>query len=399
MKRGGWHQMGYNSQKMIDEALANGCGVGAILSPRYLNYDATQKYAAKYRDSGASVLLDPEFYVPGTEVGKVHTYPSAELRSSVSEFLKISDADIEELSNAIEQENKAIGATAVLAPAVPYEAARDDLVELNRRLFVAAKQVGDAIGIPTYATVVVGSTATTPELVSEMLSGPTQLDADGWYFHYEFSEGRLPNNENEIYSFCIAGLTLACTDKPILNSSVGPLSILSFAIGASATAVTFRQNLWGFERAKWEAPPESGGGGGAPARFFSASLWGTIVQPDEVSLLPAELREAVLTHTEHSAPVAAAPLLPWKKWDSYKHMVQILIDTANSHAALKNSRGAATAASAMLMRACKLHADIAKAGYRLKDETDSYQAPWLNALQRVIEDRKDDYAWLRALGR
>ena len=48
----------------------------------------------------------------------------------------------------------------LIAPAIPYEAARPDITQLNARLFLAAKAAGDALSIPTYATVVLGSSVT-----------------------------------------------------------------------------------------------------------------------------------------------------------------------------------------------------------------------------------------------
>lgn len=398
MRRGGWHQMAWKSQKMISEALAKGTGVGAIFSPRYLGFEPSQIYSDEYRAMGASVLLDPEFYNPGTRIGKIDTFPCAALRTSVPGMLQVTEIELEKLSKAIELENKAIGASAIIAPAVPYEADRRELTELNERLFSAAKSAGDALGLPTYATVAIGKTVGTPELISKVLSGPTSLDADGWYFQFEMDDQRIPNDPGEVFNFCLCGLTLACTDKPVLNASVGPLSLLSFGYGATAVAVSFQQNLWGFDRAKWEASPPSGGNAASPARFFSTSLWGTIVQPDEIVLLPRELQTQILTHSEYSAAVEASPSLPWKKWDANKHLVELLLDTAGSLSSLK-AEGAASTAAGMLTRAIELHKKIENAGFRLKDQTNTYQQPWLQSLKRILIEHSDDYLWLKSLGR
>jgi hypothetical protein len=399
MKRGAWHQMGYNSQKLIIEQLEAGTGVGVVLSPRYLNYDNAHTYAEKYTGYGAAVLHDPEFYVPESDQGKLGTYPAAALRASVSHLKKISAHDLNSLSKLLEIENRNVGSAAVIAPAVPYEAARPDLADLNEQLFHAAKQAGDAIGVPTFATVVVGQSATTPIVISEMLSAPTALPADGWFYQFEFQEARLPLDEDEIYRFCVAALTLASTDKPVLHSCAGPMCLLSFAVGATGSAVTFRQNLWGFERTKWLSGDPQGGGGNAPARFFSQSLWGTIVQPDELILLNGPLRATVITHSPHSTAIGTAPTLPWNKWDANKHMVHIMARGASALAAHSSARISAHAAVDALSRAVDLLTQISASGIRLKDETDTYQGPWRSALLRALSDNAEDYQWLETLGR
>jgi hypothetical protein len=399
MKRGPWHQMGYNSQRLIIEQLEAGTGVGVILSPRYLPHDAARTYAEKYADHDAAVLHDPEFYVPESDRGKLGTYPTAALRAAVSTLMRVSENELDVLARSLEAENRNVNSAAVIAPAVPYEAARADLAELNDNLFRAAKRAGDAIGIPTLATVVVGKSGTTASVISEMLSAPTALPADGWFFQFEFQEARVPQNEEEIYRFCVAALTLAGTDKPVLHSCAGPMSLLSFAVGATGSAITFRQNLWGFERSKWLSSDTQGGGGKAPARFFSGSLWGTIVQPDELVLLSVALRTAVLTHSPYSTGVSTSLTLPWNKWEANKHMVHMMARGASELASQSSARAAGQAAVRILSGALALHAQIARAGISLKDDTDAYQAPWRRALMRALTENADDYQWLENLGR
>ena len=126
--------MGYNSQKLIIEQLQNSTGVGVIIGPRYLQFGAACEYAKHYADKGAAVLHDPEFYVPDFNQGKLGSYPSAALRASASALMKIADSDMDKWSHSLEAENRNVGACAVVAPALPYEASRPDLVDLNARL-------------------------------------------------------------------------------------------------------------------------------------------------------------------------------------------------------------------------------------------------------------------------
>lgn len=398
MRRGAWHQMAHNAQLLIAEQLENGVGSGVIISPRYLKFDLAKKHAQKYRELQAEVLLDPEWYVPNSSIGQLATYPCFENRQSVNSLQKLSQHHLDRISNNLQTELEECFATSVVAPAVPYEAARPEIDIINRQLFFAAKRVGDSLGLPTLATVVLGRSITDPDLVSSALSSPTSLPADGWYFQFEFENSRIPSDSDELLRYFSAGLTLACTDKPALHVSAGPMCMLAFASGATGAAVTFQQNLRGFERSKWEAPADAGGGPGA-ARFFSNPLWGTIVQPDEVVLLSDDLRAEILEHSPYSDPVKLSPASTWDIWSAKKHIVHCL-GTASDRIANMNSasRSAADAVS-MLERSLDLHSKVRQEGIILKDRTDAYQMAWRDIIKQSLIEREEDYLWLEMLGR
>ena len=60
MRRGAWHQLGWQHQKMVVEQLKNNAGVGVILSPRDLSFSKAQEYVPQYKAEGASVVCDPQ---------------------------------------------------------------------------------------------------------------------------------------------------------------------------------------------------------------------------------------------------------------------------------------------------------------------------------------------------
>ena len=119
---GVWHQFGDKSQKQVIDQLRHGAGVGCILSPRDLALHKAKDYAPEYRGLGAQVLWDPQFHVPHLTTKLSKTYPTQALRASVSALTAITQPQLSELSRALEQVNGAIDATAVIAPAVVYEA-------------------------------------------------------------------------------------------------------------------------------------------------------------------------------------------------------------------------------------------------------------------------------------
>lgn len=397
MRRGTWHQCGYNSQRVVHDFLQAGLGVGAIISPKDLALEKAKEYSEGYRALNKGVLLDPQFYEPEYADGKLATYPTTAFRQSIGALGALQPSAMAALSKALETENRDLHCEAVIAPAIPYEAARPDIVALNARLFAAAKVVGDAIGIPTYATVVLGHSCTTSAVAQSILSSATALNADGWYYAFEFdATERLPTDVDAVYRYGAAGLTLACSGKPVLHACAGPLANMSYGSGARGVGIGIWQNLWGFSRERWQAKEGQGGGGDAPPRYFSAALWGTIVHPDETLQLTPAQKAQVVQNSPYAQNLGTG--VQWSKWDSYKHMVHVIATTTAPLAQGANARTAMTSAVAALTAANVVHGAIRATGLRLRDGTDAYQSAWAAAGTRLIANNADDYDWLESLG-
>jgi hypothetical protein len=283
----------------------------------------------------------------------------------------------------------------VLAPAVIYEAGQSNVYSLNSRLFDVAKLVGNDLGVPTYATVVLGQSITSSDqTLANALSQITSLDADGWYFGFEFNAERIPTSVEGIRRCCETGLTLACTGKPVLHAYAGPTALLSLGFGATGVAVGHSQNLWNFSRSRWQdSAGTQGGGGDAPPRFFSASLWGTIVYPDEVSLLPGSLRSQVMIPSAFSVQYPNA----WDRWSANKHLVSIIASQIATMSTQPSALANANSAVAVLTQAVNLHGQIAAAGIQVKDQSNAYQATWRTAMMAFIASRQADFAYLDLL--
>lgn len=396
MKRGVWHQCGHNGQLIAAELLEANIGVGAIVSPKDVALPRAVNHSERYRDAGASVLLDPQFYEPQFADGKLGTYPTTDFRKSVRTLTKLQTQVRAGLSKAIEEENRTLRTAAVVAPALPYEADRQDIVELNARLFDAAKSAGDAIGVPTYATVVLGRSATNAKVAQSILSGPTDLQADGWYYGFEFEEERLPTDAAAVFRYAASALVLACTKKPVLHAWAGPLANISFGAGARGAAIGIWQNLWGFDRTRWQPTGERGGGAATP-RFFSVPLWGTIVHPDETGQLSAAWRQRVMQLSPYSQ-MAARLGTHWSGRDAQKHMVHVITEAVAPLAKLKNARRAMNSTVAMLRTAAAMHRTLQREGIQLRDNTGAYQAPWSEAGGRMLNDLREEYDYLEEIG-
>ena len=203
MNRGAWHQCGDKSQKLVVEQLEAGHGAGVILSPRDLTRDKAVEYAAQYAALHAPVLIDPQFYVPDFTNDNLDTYGLSAFRTTLATLGQITDVELSALSTELETLGSELGVWAVVAPAAMYEAGRPDIAELNARLFAAAKSAGDALGVPTLASVtlarsVTGSNAT----VSASVDAATALPADGWYYAFEFEEERIPSSREAVRRCC-----------------------------------------------------------------------------------------------------------------------------------------------------------------------------------------------------
>jgi hypothetical protein len=400
MKRGIWHQFGHHSQTLALEQLQDRRGVGVIMSPRDLSFDNAQTRAAEYRGRGAEVLVDQQFYEPSFTNEHTGTYPTDVFRRSLSSLRRVSEQEIDDLAAKIEGINARVGASAIIAPAVCYEAGRVETAEVNASLFAAARKAGDALKVPVYATVVLGSSvAASAGTIATALDEATAINSDGWYFGFEFNGERIPSDAEAVLRCCKAGLKLACSGKPVLHAFAGPSCLLSFCFGATGSAIGHSQNLWQFSRSRWQQPEGGGGGGAAPSRFFSSKLWGTIVYPDEIARVDVALANALLTKTRFSQQLSArAPFAAFSRHESYKHLLAILCDSATPIARLASAQDACAAADAILADAVATHARIQGAGVQLLDATASYQGSWRQALARLQSESQQDFEILGMLG-
>ena len=217
MNRGAWHQCGDRSQKLVVEQLEAGRGVGVILSPRDLTHSKAIEYAAQYADLQAQVLIDPQFYVPDFSNDNLDTYGLSQFRTNLATLWQVTDDQMAALTTELATLGNELGVSGVIAPAAMYEAGRPDIVELNGRLFAAAKNAGDALGVPTLASVTLARSVTRSDsTVAAAVDAATALNADGWYYAFEFEEERLPSSREAVRRCCDAGLSLALTGRPLL---------------------------------------------------------------------------------------------------------------------------------------------------------------------------------------
>jgi len=401
MRRGAWHQCGDRSQRLVREQLEHERGVGVILSPRDLSFESARTYASEYSSHAVDILIDLQFCNPVFSNDRLSSYPTSEFRASVSQISEISDRDADAFSSALQTVQETLGTTAVIAPAVKYEASRPDIIDLNARLFSAARRVGDALGIPTYASVILGNSVTSSAaIMNSILSSATAVEADGWYYAFEFGlQERIPSAREWVYRCCAGGLKLACTGKPVLHAYAGPMGVLSLGVGVQGVGIGHWQNLWQFSRGRWEPSDETGGGGGdAPPRMFSEHLWGTIVYPDEFILLSGALRSHVFIESPFSPQSATAVDPSWTRWLANKHLIYVLASAISRIAATSDARGCARGAIAMLEHAAVLHQQIAADGHQLTDQTNTYQQIWREVMEEILAGHDDDYEFLDLIG-
>lgn len=399
MRRGPWHQFGDRSQLLAIEQLQQGAGVGVIISPRDLAWYRAIEYAQRYHGVGAHVLIDLQFYVPHFRNPNLDSYPTSSYRTRASQLHQVTDSDLAGLATALYTINNQLLTNGLIAPALVYEAGRPDIVELNARLFGAAKQAGDRLGIPTYATVILDrSASSSDQVLNTILSQATALNCDGFYYGFEFSPQRIPSSREAVLRCCTAGLTLACTGLPVLHAYAGPMALLSLGFGATGAAVGHSQNLWRFTRSRWAPSPSQGGGGAAPPRFFSSNLWGTITYPDEITQLNVALRNQVLTHSPFSTAVSSTPpFVDWPRWDANKHLVNVICMAVSNIATDNDARMNANAAITLLQEAVALHSNIAATGVALRDDTNRYQRNWLDAMNDLLSKQSSDFDYLDML--
>jgi hypothetical protein len=404
--KGVWHQLGHNNQNMALEQLQQSNGVGVIISARDLKLALAEAKSQDYRALGAKVLLDQQFHIPDFKNTNLKSYGTFEFRQSVTSLNQVDGAKLDALSAALESENRRVAAAAVIAPAVVYEANRPELIDLNIKLFEAGKKAGDALGVPTLATVVLGnSVVVSPQSISSVLAHITGLPCGGWYYTFEFSgNDRVPMDRGEVLRCGSACLTLAtnANGRPVIHAYSGPMTLLSFGFGATGAGLCYSQTMWQFDRSRYAESKSQGGPGKIPPRFFSTPLWGTMICPEELMLLPESYREGVMHHSPFSQTLASAGRLDevdWGRWDSYKHLVYCIGAKGAEMASQPTARAAAAAAIDHLTASISFHTQIAQIPVPLKDESVcSYQQSWKRALHDLLTTRADDYDALELFG-
>jgi len=399
MLRGPWHQCGDRSQRIVEELLGMGLGLGVVISPHDLTYTNAISYSRRYVSQGAQILFDPQFFSTSFSNKKLDTYPINTIRTSIPQENQISDQSLAELATALYEINSRLGTAGIISPALVYEAGRPDILSLNERMFNVSKQVGDELGIPTYGTVFIGKSATRSNFtIDSVLSAATSLRSDGWYFSYEFANEGICGDYAEVLRFCISGLKLACTGLPVFHAFAGPMALLSLGFGATATGIGHFQNLWQFTRSRWVNATGIGGGGNAPPRFFSGTLWGRIIYPDDVVRLQQPLINQVLTHTPFSGNVSASsPNLAWSRWDANKHLLHVIFSQVSTLLATTDAENIANRIISHLSGAIQLRMSIVNQGIALTDPTNSCQVNWQKAMQDLITQDHDSYEYLRQL--
>jgi len=384
---------------MVIEEIEAGAGVGVIISPRDVPWHKAVEYSEIYHKAGADVLIDLQFCNPEFTNSKLLSYPMGKHRGSVSRLRETLEGEFATFTSDVQNVEEALSVNGIIAPAIVYEAGRRDIVQLNATLFKAGKHVGDRLGVPTYASVILGSSVTSSEqTVNNTLSEVVGLDCDGWYYGYEFGQReRIPSSRTSVLRCCVAGLKLACTGKPVLHAYAGPMALLSMSFGAAATGVGQWQNLWQFTRNRWSDSVPQGGGGDAPPRLFSMSLWGTIVYPDEIVQLSPDIRSEVFTPSPFSPRSVIGTLMPWDRWLANKHLVYLICSTVAELATNRNARENAQRVIEILEGAVGLHSRIAASNVTLVDDTSIYQGRWAGALRDLLAQSSSDFEYLELL--
>ena len=397
MNRGIWHQLGAKSQILALEHLQKGMGVGVIISEKDLKFSNAKDYAQRYRDLNAEILVDHQFYNSNFRHPSFSTFPENSFRINPSSINRLSEKQLSDLSYALEQTLRELSATGVISPAIKYQAGRTEINETNLRLFTAARKVGNNLGIPTYATVIIDQSSTDSfNSVISILSSATSLDCDGWYYGFEFGEKRIPASAEKVEMFCKAGLKLAITGKPVLHAFAGPMSILSFAFGSTGVALGHSHNLWQFSSERWQNMPPRKGPKKPLRRLFSRNLWGTIVYPNEVARLTKSLRQQVLSTSDYS-PSFENLDIPWRKGDADKHLVSSICQEIGEIARLGSAAKCGVYAIGRLTNANNFYVQIKSVIPNLRDNANAYHSNWLTALNNLKTQSKDDLDYFAAI--
>jgi hypothetical protein len=168
------------------------------------------------------------------------------------------------------------------------------------------------------------------------------------------------------------------------------MGLLSFGFAATGVAIGHSQNLWKFDLGRWVETDGQGGGGDAPARYFSDALWGTIIHPDETSQLSQNLAGQILTPSPFTNP--------WSRWQANKHLLHCVGTRIAAMAPTLDPQTNIQTARTVLNGAVAIHTAIAAAGLQMKDGSNSYQQSWRLALDDLQANNQADFDYLTLMG-
>lgn len=401
MRHGVWHQLGDRGQKIAEEQLQHGNGVGVVLSPRDLSADNAKAYSESYRSLGAEVLFDPQFYIPENHSGQQGTYEElSEFRVSASKLIDNSHVELRKLETALKLMSQRYGCTGIVAPAVALEAGRPDSLQVNLSLLAVAKSAANAMSLPVYGVVPVGRSLLNSDLeLASVVARMTARRVDGWIFMADSGVDGYCVDENCLKAIATSILRLAQTGVPVMHGCAGPLSLLSICFGATAVGLAHSKNMWRLPLARFLPPDPSGGGGAAPPRVFSKNLWSSFVFPEELQPLPKELRERVITNSKW---VSIDPkddnyfVAQVSKWDTNKHLIYMIGSVVSELQSVRNPRKIALQVLDILQEAKSLHAEIASV-VAVKDGANLHTTCWRQVLSEILESKASDYQYLELI--
>lgn len=409
MIKGLWHQLGYGTENLVLALLQDNVGQGGILSPIDLDFRQSQGTALGFQQAGKGVLWDPQFYDPPLINARSAGYPTHQFRLPVEALSILDLAGQDGLTRALEMVNRSLRSSAVIAPAVIYEAGSPHLWGINQMLFRCAKKAGDHLGIPTLASIPIGSSVSVsePETLN-ILGAATALPSDGWYILFEFDRDPVPVSSGRLARCASSCLSLAGTERPILFGFSGLMSLPVMAWGASAVGFGHAATLHQFKgrhfnlrtRLQQAADRRNGKGGGGPEslRFFSSGLWTGLACPDETSPLALleELFRKVMIPSPYSQTVMDDPsTAEWSLDEAHMHYAWHIHQQVEALLEIPALIDRANQVKTLIDGQIELWGEVQSRGIAIRQGFHlGYWTAWKDAIQNALRDQKADYDWL-----
>jgi hypothetical protein len=300
------------------------------------------------------------------------------------------------LTKALEQINRDLQSVAVIAPAVSIEASQPKTLDVNEMLFQIAKKAGDTLGVPTLASVPIGSTASASAIeVRDIVQRVTTWKAGGWYLLFGFQGNPVPNDLGRLNLWVRVSLDLAATGKPLLQGYQGLLSAVSVGLGSHGVALGQFKTLWHFDPDHWNGLPPTGRSNG-PAKFFSVPLWHYLKFPDDFVRLPSPQGDPFLTPSPWSTiPQNRQTASKWREADARRHFMYVTTLWIDGVMALPTARARAIYAKKYLDYAVANWAYLG--GLRYPTTSSVPLADWSALLDWALTTCSTDYDWLDLL--
>lgn len=243
-------QQGYGMNGINEEFSKEFKGIGIILSPRALKKSSAitilEEHARKLKRKSATIMFDPQFYVPNTHLHKILKFPYFDLGNfDTCEFNKSNAENF--CKSSIEYQIDKINVDKIIIPGRYSNSLSTDWYDTHEKFIEVSQNV--ELEKEKYLTLALG-----PDVVKnknefdKLINKCVNYPIDGYYIVLKFPDGKfLVDDEDYLYSILDGLLSLSISGKKIIMGYCNQQSIIYSTVGVETIASGNYRNVRSFD--------------------------------------------------------------------------------------------------------------------------------------------------------